>query len=375
MKMTPAEIPDVIHVSSVHPWTDNRIHYRECVSLAEAGYRVALVAVESAVDGPRGDVAIVTIPRRSRLRRMIVSSMQVIGIAIASRAKIVHLHDPELLPHVVILRLLGRGVIYDAHEDLPTQILSKPYLNKPARAALGVFARGLIRLVRFTNLAVAATETIAEHLPTSKTVLVHNYPPLRTAEADALSGEVTERRMSAVYVGGISPRRGATVMVDALALEAARGWRLSLAGSMPQGLLDRLMSRGGWNGVDFAGQLPPDDARQLILESRVGFVLFEDNAAHRDALPTKMFEYFAAGVPVIASDFPLWRSIVEAYECGILVDPDDAEAVAEALRTYAESPSLLASHSRNARRLAVEKLNWKPEGARLIEAYRELSEG
>lgn len=366
------ESADVVHVSSVHPWTDNRIHYRECVTLANAGFRVTLVAVESTVDGPRSDVAIVTIPRRSRIRRMILSSFQVVRTAIRTKAKIVHLHDPELIPYIPLLRAFKRTVIYDAHEDLPTQLLSKPYLGAWARVGLRVLALGLVRFVYFADLAVAATETIAGSLPARRTILVHNYPPLREAEATADSEDIADRRLAAVYVGGITSRRGAEVMVDAFGEDLVDGWTLSLAGSASSSLLEQLAQRSGWSRVEYSGQVAPEAARELILESRVGLLLFEDNAAHRDALPTKMFEYFAAGVPVVASDFPLWRTIVEDNSCGLLVDPASPAAVARALRTYYDSPALLAEHSRNARKLAVEHLNWRPEGERLVRSYRAL---
>ena len=125
--------------------------------------------------------------------------------------------------------------------------------------------------------------------------------------------------------------------------------------------------------MDFRGQLPPDDARRLLLEAQVGLVLLSDTAAHRDALPTKMFEYFAAGTPVIASDFPLWRSIIQEHSCGLLVDPTSSSQVAAAIRRYSEEPGLLDRHSRNARRLAREELNWSSEAKALVAAYQRLS--
>jgi glycosyltransferase involved in cell wall biosynthesis len=102
----------------------------------------------------------------------------------------------------------------------------------------------------------------------------------------------------------------------------------------------------------------------------VGLVLFRDTEAHRDALPTKMFEYFAAGLPVIASDFPLWRDIIAGGECGQLVDQTDPDAVARAVARYAADPALLARHGANARRLAVSRLNWTREEAALAAAYK-----
>lgn len=358
----------VVHVSSVHPWTDNRIHYRECVSLAEAGYDVTLVAVESAVEGTRDDVTIVEIPRLTRLKRVLVSSVRAVRVALKTGADVFHLHDPELVWAVPLLRLLGKKVVYDAHEDLPVQVVDKPYVNALARPFIVVVAHLIVGVARLSTHIVAATEAIAQRFPGHKTSIVHNYPPLRFEEAEA--PEMEARTRGVVFAGGISSGRGAEVMVAAAAESSfPEDWPLTLAGTIPSGLQPRLESEEGWKRTTFLGQIPPVAARDLLLNARVGLVLLQDTQAHRDALPTKMFEYFAAGVPVVASDFPLWRTIVADHECGILVDPSSPAQVAAAIRRYADDPALLAAHSRNARRLAVEQLNWASEADVLREAY------
>ena len=113
----------------------------------------------------------------------------------------------------------------------------------------------------------------------------------------------------------------------------------------------------------------PGAARDLIAQAKVGLVLFQRSPSHIDALPTKMFEYMAAGVPVIASDFPLWREILTRFDCGLLVDETSPEAIATAVARYAEEPSLLERHSANARSAALSVLNWTAEGENLVELY------
>jgi glycosyltransferase involved in cell wall biosynthesis len=369
--MTETRGAHVVHVSSVHPWTDNRIHYRECASLAEAGYRVTLVAVESTVDAPRDKVEVITIPRLPRLRRVVVSTARAVRIALRTGGDVFHFHDPELVWAVPLLRIMGKKVVYDAHEDLPVQVVSKPYVNRLARPFIVGVAHVLVAVARLSTHIMAATEAIAERFPRRKTSVVHNYPPLRIEEAEAPTPE--SRTRGVVFAGGISSGRGAEVMVAAVADPAyPADWPLTLAGTMSSALQSELESQPGWQRTTFLGQIPPVAARDLLLDSRVGLVLLQDTQAHRDALPTKMFEYFAAGVPVIASDFPLWRTIVIEHDCGLLVDPASPSEVAAAVRRYADDPGLLRRHSLNARRLAVEKLNWSSEADVLLAAYGEL---
>lgn len=364
--------PDVVHVSSVHSWSDNRVHYRECVTLAEAGLRVTLVAVRSTTDAPRSAVDVIELPRMPRAARVILGSARAVMAGLRTKAPIVHLHDPELVWAIPLLRALRRQVIYDAHEDLPRQVAGKAYIPRPLRPVAVAVAHAAVRVAALSNRVVAATPTIATNFPKGDVTVVRNYPVLRSEEAQARPAHL--RRATVAYVGLIAPTRGAHVMVDAAAHGAfPQGWRLTMAGPMSSELLEDLRSRPGWAATDYLGQVPPDKARDLLLDATVGFVLLEDKPAHRDALPTKMFEYLAAGLPVIVSDFPLWREIVHDGDCGLVVDPTSPAEVAAAVSRYANDPELVARHSANARRLAVEELNWQREGETLVGLYRELT--
>ncbi|SFS00325.1 Glycosyltransferase involved in cell wall bisynthesis [Agrococcus baldri] len=358
----------VTHVSSAHPWTDNRIHFRESASLADAGADVSLVAVESSIGGVTPSVRTLALPKLPRLKRASIGALRAVIAALRTRAPILHLHDPELVFALPLLRAFGKTVIYDAHEDLPEQVGAKAYLSPFLRRPAQWLAHGIVGLARHADLVVAATETIAKRFPADRTVIVHNYPPLRAEEADA--PVASNRPRHVVYIGGIASSRGASVMVKAASEpDFPAGWSLELAGTAGDALIAALRTRAGWKRVNFHGQVPPDDARDILLSARVGLLLFQDSKPHRDALPTKMFEYFAAGVPVIASDFPLWRTIIDRWQCGTLVDQTDEAAVARAIRRYAENPQLLDEHSRNARTAAEQELNWSTEATALTDAY------
>ncbi|MCW4385033.1 glycosyltransferase family 4 protein [Salinibacterium sp. SYSU T00001] len=363
----------IVHVSSVHSWSDNRIYYRECTSLQAMGYKVTLVAVESTVDAERTDVDVVTLRRLPRLVRASLGSVLAIAAGLRTGAKLFHLHDPELTWAIPLLRGLGKRVIYDAHEDLLMQIDNKKYVTPALRPFMIVAARVSLGLARRANHVVTATETIAERFSASRVTTVHNYP---TLSADASpGGPVASRPRSLVYVGAISERRGVIQMVDAIASSAfPEGWRLQLAGPMPADLRARVSASAGWAGVEYHGPVSPSHARGLMQGSRVGFVVLQSNAAYLDSLPTKMFEYFAAGTPVIASDFPLWRRIIEEHDCGLVVDEKDPDAIAAAVARYSEEPDLLDRHSRNALRAAKETFNWDAETVHLRAAYRKAVE-
>lgn len=366
----------VTHVSSAHRVSDNRVHLRECASLVELGYEVSLVAIE-APEGiilPDTGVDLRTSRPRQRLSRMTVGSIMAVREGLRTRASIYHLHDPELVWAIPILKLSGAKVIYDAHEDLPDQVADKPYIPRRLRLAASWLARSVVQLSKSADHVVAATEHIAERYDPACVSVVKNYPRMSSNQSSVM--KIDERREQAVYVGAIGKERGAVTMIRALAEDAfPEGWSLALAGGMSEALRQDLESEPGWGSVEFEGVVSPLAARDLISKSKVGFALLLPTDAYLESLPTKMFEYFAEGVPVIASDFPLWRRIIETHDCGLLVDPSAPSQVARAVARYANDPGLWQRHSDNGRNAVEADLNWASQQEILGEAYARLLNG
>lgn len=360
----------VVFVSSAHPWTDNRIHYREAATLARAGYGLTLVAVDTASSAaPAPGVEVRRIRKRSRFARFTFGTLDALRCALSTDASIYHLHDPELIPLIPILRVMGKTVIYDAHEDLPSQVKDKHYIHRKLMAPATAAARVLVKLSSLANQVVAATEKISESYPVRATI-VRNYPPLRAADRNASPAEDRERAV--LYVGALSDSRGVPQMVRA-ADSFPEGWHLVIAGqSSTTSYRDRASRLQGWDRVIDHGVVSPEAARDLMLSARVGLVTLQRTSAYIDSLPTKMFEYMSAGIPVIASDFPLWRQIVEKHDCGLLVDETDPASIAAAVHRYAQDPALVARHGRNARRAAESSLNWESQGQALLSLYDSL---
>ena len=369
-----SNLTKIAHVSSVHPWSDNRIHLREAATLAAAGYEVTLVAVENDVDVLDTGLRVVRLSKSPRITRVVLATFLAVREGLRSGATVFHLHDPELVWAIPMLRLSGKKVIYDAHEDLPAQVLNKHYVNGLARPLFVLVAHLVVALSRQSNHVITATEKIAERYHPARVTVVHNYPRLR--QSDVGAPPASERGRSAVYVGGLGEERGAVQMIDALAeADFPPGWKLEIAGTVPQeSLLERLRSLPGWANVSFHGRVSPERARDLVGQSRVGLVVFQRTTAHLDALPTKMFEYFAAGIPVVASDFPLWRSIIEQHQCGLLVDETSPAAIAAAISQYANDPELLDRHGENARLAADSMLNWANEEPILLDVYARVAQ-
>lgn len=367
-------LPDIVHVSSAHPWVDNRVHLREAAAAADAGYRVRLIAVESDLGAPPTAVEVVRIPRRARIRRMVVSTTQALTLALRSRARVVHLHDPELIWTIPVLRLAGRTVVYDAHEDLPDQVWGKDYLTHRQRAVFAWLSHGLLRVAGTANRVVTATEWTGRRFPAPRRIAIHNFPFARP-EDDAQVG-LEARPTLVAHVGVLSHDRGIDVLASVVEEPSfPAGWRVEMVGSIDRATsTERLRAAEATGRAVHGGVVGPMEARDLLLRARIGVVPFRRTPVTDQIFPTKLFEYLAAGLAVIATDIPLWRHLLRGVECVTFVPADDPAAIAEAIRRYADDPALLERHGAEARRAAA-RFTWAPEAERLVEMYDELLPG
>ncbi|PYY61794.1 hypothetical protein DEJ17_03510 [Curtobacterium sp. MCSS17_011] len=367
-------IPDIVHVSSAHPWVDNRVHLREAAAAADAGFRVRLIAVDSDLSAPATAVDVVRIPRRARARRMVVSSTQALVLALRSKARVVHLHDPELIWTIPVLRLAGRTVVYDAHEDLPDQVWSKDYLSYRQRAVFAWLSHGLLRVAGTAHRVVTATQWTGRRFPAGRRLAIHNFPFARPEDDAQVSLEA--RPALVAHVGVLSRDRGIDVLASVVQQPSfPSGWCLEMVGSIDRSTsVEELRAAEATGRAVHGGVVGPIQARDLLLRARIGVVPFRRTPVTDQIFPTKLFEYLAAGLAVIATDNPLWRHLLRDVECVTFVPADDPAAIALAIRRYAEDPALLERHGAEARRAAA-RFTWAPEAERLVAMYDELLPG
>lgn len=360
-------------MASNHEGLDTRIALKECTSLASAGYDTHLVITATPMEvatAARHGVKVHPLPQVSgRLARMFGHTWRCYRTAYRVGATIYHFHDPELIPYGIWLRLRGRRVIYDVHEDFPRDILDKYWLPKWIRAWVAGAVSALEYLAaRWFFGIVAATPLIAHRFRriTRATVNINNYPwPTELISA----GRPTSRKRQVCYVGNITRVRGLRPIIDALPLMPDVTFVLCGTFSEP-GFEAELRAQPGWAQVQFLGKVGRADAARVMAESVAGLVTFLPIRSHLDAQPNKLFEYMSAELPVIASDFPLWREIIADTGAGICVDPESPEAIAAAVRTLLENPEVAEKMGRAGRQAVLDTYNWPGEAARLMQFYQ-----
>jgi glycosyltransferase involved in cell wall biosynthesis len=363
----------VCHISSVHHDADARILYKECVSIASAGYDTHFV-----VTGDRsrcmGSVSVHAVRQRGggRTMRMSLGALRVYLAARKLRADLYHIHDPELLPFALLLRLGGAAVVYDAHEDLPQDVYSKDWIPRPIQRPLSSVVDFVERLLaRRMSAVVATTPSIQQRFMASgcPATLVRNFP-IASEFPEGTSRDFQQLvRPDVGYVGDISLLRGSRVMLEAISLT---GVDLRLAGRISDEELEALREMPGWARVQYKGYLSRSEVRTMFDGCFAGLVVLKSTAAYRASLPIKLFEYMAAGIPVIASNFDGWRTVVEKFGCGICVDPADPSAIASAICYLDKNRAIAREMGARGREAYQSQFCWKSEEASLLGLYNSL---
>jgi glycosyltransferase involved in cell wall biosynthesis len=293
----------------------------------------------------------------------------------AINADIYHLHDPELLPIGLLLKLQGKRVIYDAHEDVPRQILSKHWICPSLRRTVARSFEAFEDFVsRRLDVVITATSHIRDRFARigCKAVDVNNYPKLE--EFASLDVTLLDKKKAVCYVGGISDIRGIREMVASIAI--TEGAQLFLAGKFEtDALLREVSGMSGWDKVHYYSVVDRKSVCEILGMSLAGLVVLHPTENYVDSLPIKMFEYMSARIPVIGSNFPLWKEIIERNGCGICVDPLNTKEIAAAVQWIIDHPEKAKIMGENGRRAVEDHYNWESESKKLLAVYNKIAQG
>jgi glycosyltransferase involved in cell wall biosynthesis len=352
----------IAHLTTGHPAFDTRVFHKQCKSLASFGYNVTLVVPHDKdvlADGVQIKAITVT---ENRLNRLILSPWRVYKVALSLDADLYHLHDPNLLPVGLALKRRGKIVFFDSHEDYPADIMSKEWIPLGLRKYISaIYAKYEKHAFKKFDAVITVHEQIQERIIKFQpnAFVVKNFPIV-----DAGFQPNEQRQAKFVWLGVFSPIRG-SFQVDA-AIEMKINASLDVIGTV----LDFQPSS---DKIKLLGVFSHHEAMRMASQYLAGLVTYLPEPNYADAMPNKLFEYMMMGLPVIASNFPKWRSIIEDANCGILVDPKSPQEIAKAMQWMLDNQQEAFEMGMRGRAAVLQKYNWASEERILFSVYKEFS--
>jgi glycosyltransferase involved in cell wall biosynthesis len=358
-------------LTTAHDAFDVRIFYKECRSLVEAGYEVYLIANHDKEETVHGVRIIPINTSKSRMHRFLVKGWTVLWKAIKLKAEVYHFHDPDLIPYGLILKLLGKKIIYDVHEDVPKDILSKEWLGnirvrKVVSSLFGLFIKFSTLLI---DRIIAATPSISKSFPEAKTIVLGNAPAM--TRIDKIKGEtVTKTRIAVVYAGALTKIRGIKEVIEAVGRLDNMVELWLLGWWEDRSYEQECKSLSGWRYVRYFGVMTLENTYSIMKQADIGIVNDFPVPNYIESHPNKAYEYLTCRLPIVMSDFAYWKDIFG--ECAVFVNPMDPKDIAEKIKNLVENPECRKKLAWEGRRMIENKYSWESESKKLIELYKSL---
>ncbi|MCK4358649.1 MAG: glycosyltransferase [Candidatus Cloacimonetes bacterium] len=364
--------------SSVHNWNDTRIFYKEAVSLAKK-YEVELHAPADFSFREVKGIKIYGLPQWEKRLTRIKTVFILFYRALKSNADVFHFHDPELIFVGIWIKVVKRKkVIYDIHENIVKQIISKEYLSSISKILFSTLYYFIEKIViPFVDVFIIAEDSYNYLYPSTKAIAVHNFPICINIE------NKTPKQNKIVYVGNwIQKERGVMELLQTIKILKNNGFNIELhiigkifRNSNLEDTLNNFIKENKLaNQIIFYGWLDYYKLFSLIEGAIAGIVCLHPIKNFVNSYPTKIFEYMLCSVPVIASNFPLWRKIVETNDCGICVNPLKPKEMSHAIEFLINNPNVAQRMGRNGRKAVEKHYNWKIEEKKLFVLYQEILE-
>lgn len=358
-------------LTTVHPPFNTRIFHKEAKTLAKAGYNVTLIAQHSKNEIVDGVKIIALLKPRNRFMRIFGLSWRALYLALNQKADIYHFHDPELIIMGIILRLLGKKVIYDVHEDVPKQILNKDWIGNVNIRKFVAFTMNTIEEIGafLFNRIVVATPDIAKKFSKKKTVILRNYPILKLIE-NTVPINYKKNKPVIIYAGGLTRIRGIKEIVQAMEYIENKTELWLLGKWESEEFKKDCENLRGWKYTKYLGLVSLEEVFQYMKIADIGISTLYPVKNYLISLPIKVFEYMACSLPMVISDFPYWKEIF--VECTVFVNPYNSKDIAEKISYLLNNPNEAKELGKRGRKLIEEKYSWEAESKKLLEMYKNL---
>jgi glycosyltransferase involved in cell wall biosynthesis len=369
-------------VTSLHPDFDSRV-WKHAKLLAKAGNSVALICPWAVPDGEvREGVRLLPFaPASTRLQRFKTPfRLYCKLIPLLPELDIIHFHDLDLLPWMTILSLF-KNVVYDVHENYPNEMMLKSWVPRPFRRPLAFGVRwgqlACAYVIRNVVLVAKSQERDLFGFRLRKTYLM-NYASIEMQ--DKAVRDYSTRSAAVIFTGTQHENNGSLLYLEIASLVRERRKDVTFyafdrffgRSDFRQRLLDEMKDRN-LNGVyRLLPNVAPHDLIHALNKAVIAVIPNLRVAQQVHAVPTKMFEYMAAGLPIVASDLPYQAQVIGVNNVGLLAKPEEPETFARAILQLLEDHELAVELGENGRKAFMAHYSWESQEEALDQYYRSI---
>lgn len=371
--------PKVCHVISGYFRNDARVFYRQCLSLKKYDFNVCILTNDAGPNEIQEGVDVISCTQMpiARWKALLFATKYFYQHAVEIDADVYQLHSPELLPLAVKLKKLGKKVVYDAHEDMPAHILEKEWLPIWSRKIVSwCFSLYMGHVYKLIDEVISPHTHVVKDVVKrfGKGILIANFPIIKKNYVSTESNYLNRQNIFC-YSGTVYTYSNQQTITSAMI--KAVGAHYHVVGYIDSDQQTKLMQTEASNRVKFLGRLSQDDLAKFYHKSIAGIAVYDYKLNLGNKLGSygtnKIFEYMEAGLPIICTDYELWKDIVERYQCGICVKPGDKEALAEAMITIMNDRKAAFMMGKNGRYAVENEFNWLSEELKYCAIFRKLT--
>ncbi|HJH25273.1 MAG TPA: glycosyltransferase WbuB [Methanophagales archaeon] len=352
---------------------DSRVFYKEAKSLAKVHGVIVIAPSDEPIDEEIEGIRVITVRKPAYKILHVITLWRILKECLKQECDVCHCHAPGGLFLGALLKISKRmKVVYDAREHYPSLIAENSLFPDFIRSLVRFFADIEERmLIRFADVVITVDEILASKYRKhhNNVDIISNYPRLELFKPDDLNSE----NGGIIYVGGISKDRGFYQMINTA---NKANVKLICVGNFTDELneneITNFLERNPSKNVVFTGYLAHSKVVEYINMSKLGLNLLQPIPRYKKAVPIKLFEYMACGKPVVVSNFPEIKKIVEEEHCGILVDPTNVNEITDAILYLLEHPEEAKKMGENGRRAVEERYNWARMEEKLLTLYEGL---
>lgn len=376
MTESKTKMEKICFITTAHSAFDTRIFHKEARTLAAAGYEVVLIAPNGKNEMAAG-IKIMALPKpKNRFHRMFFLCRLACRLAVRQNADVYHFHDPELLFWMLGVKAKTKAkVVYDAHENVSQDVVSRKWipqiLRKPVSTAFGFFEKTASKKIDFVICANDAIKKTFQNKGVKNSETVVNFPIMANFLEKSHGRKGGPARL--IYVGSLSEEYGIRQITKAAKMLKDRA-RLTLVGGFDDLLLEKEIKGNNDCGIEFTGRIRHKEVFSYLRDADVGLICFGSSVSYLETGfgSNKLFEYMGAGLPVIASDYPVLKKIIEGCGCGICVDSSDPGRIAQAAEYLISHKDESRKMGENGRQAVIQKYNWERESRVLLDAYKKI---